>query len=199
MNKTVILDPDKSKRKCKKHNLKVGQKQYYLTILETKLKKNGKSALKVICDCNNIFIIERGNFTSGNVKSCGCMRGKLISKHRTIHGDSKNCKQPSKYKRLYRIWHGMKDRVLTPRKEKDKKNYMNKGITICNEWRDSYVSFKDWALNNGYEDHLTIDRVNNNEGYYPENCRWATMKEQNTNRAPFELERDSKGRFCGKK
>lgn len=84
--------------------------------------------------------------------------------------------------RLYRIWKQMRYRCLN-QKNKDYPNYGGRGIKICKEWEDSFIPFQKWALINGYKDNLTIDRINNDEGYYPENCRWATVAEQNRNRS----------------
>ena len=88
------------------------------------------------------------------------------------HGDS--------YKRIYRIWVGMKGRCYN-------KNYViyfkygGRGIVMCDDWKNNYISFRDWSYKNGYNNELTIDRIDNNKGYYPANCRWRTYQEQNTN------------------
>ena len=108
--------------------------------------------------------------TLGKTKSCGCLR-KIVSakqgKVNSRHGDTGT--------RLWKIWLGMKDRCARNAR------YRSRGITVCDEWLD-YACFKKWAMNNGYEDFLTIDRINNDLGYSAENCRWATYKQQERNR-----------------
>lgn len=81
--------------------------------------------------------------------------------------------------RLYSIWRDMKNRC-NGLKERDKKNYFERGITYCIEW-EHFESFRDWALSNGYLENLTLDRINNDGNYEPKNCRWITRAEQNLN------------------
>lgn len=82
--------------------------------------------------------------------------------------------------RLYKIWTNMKQRCTNPNYVRSK-DYMGRGITICNEWLNNYQAFEDWSMNNGYSDNLSIDRINNSGNYEPNNCRWTTAEVQANN------------------
>ena len=82
--------------------------------------------------------------------------------------------------RLYRIWCGMKARCYYP-KSIGYKNYMGKGIVVCDEWKNDYVQFRDWSLANGYNEKMTLDRIDSNGNYEPHNCRWVSYLQQNNN------------------
>ena len=114
------------------------------------------------CDCGTIRNIDSYTLRSGSSKSCGCSKD----------GHSKT--------RLYSIWIGIKDRTSCKDRPRAK-DYIGRGITMCEEWKN-WDSFKTWAINNGYNDTLSIDRIDNNKGYYPENCRWADAKMQGQNK-----------------
>ena len=108
-----------------------------------------------------------------------------------------NYKDGRKGTRLYRIWANIKTRCLNPNST-HYQYYGAKGITICDEWKDDFQSFYDWSMANGYSDELTIDRINNDFGYSPDNCRWATLKEQanNTSRCRMLTVNDETKTMC---
>lgn len=129
---------------------------------------------KIRCACGNVFISQPSN-TSGRCRKCGY---EYNAANRTVHGEAPSSDKHSS--RLYEIWTGMKNRCGNP-KNHDYKYYGARGITVCEEWKD-YLPFKKWAINHGYSDILTIDRINVDGNYEPDNCRWATRQEQSANR-----------------
>lgn len=136
---------------------------------------NGRIQWECICDCGNYSHPTTNDLISGNSRSCGC--GQRIAA-------AKVCKDRGTHfmigTRLYNIWHCMRQRC---RYEKtiNYSSYGGRGITVCSDW-DSFESFRDWALANGYKSTLTIDRIDVNGNYEPSNCRWATYKEQSINK-----------------
>lgn len=155
---------------------------------EDKIDKNGQKYVtwECICDCGNTTCVTTQNL-KGKTQSCGCYQEKMKGTYTFKHGYRKT--------RLYRIYNSMKQRCNNPNIEAYK-NYGARGITVCDEWNrsDGLASFCEWALSNGYADNLTLDRINNDDGYSPENCRWVTQREQmqNTRRNVFVIYRGKK-------
>lgn len=150
-----------------------GMKFGRLTVLERNGVIDNHAAWLCRCDCGNEKTIKGSYLTKGKTKSCGCLHNELLVKRSRTHGDAKT--------RIYSIWHNMKTRCYNSN-SKTYQYYGGLGVVICDEWIHDFETFKKWALENGYSDELTIDRIDSAGNYEPSNCRWVTMKEQSNNR-----------------
>lgn len=154
----------------------IGQKFNRLTVLELFKKEqvylfNGKKNgfryfYTCLCDCGKLTVVAKSHLLSGHTQSCGC----ISQKH--LKTDT----------RLFRIWNGIKGRCFNKNNNKFK-NYGGRGISIYEEWKNDFKAFYDWSMANGYQEDLTIDRIDNNGNYEPNNCRWVSQKVQQNNKS----------------
>jgi hypothetical protein len=167
-----------------------GQRFGRLTVIgpTDRKSKSGDRYWKCICDCGNDAEVLGACLRHGNTKSCGCyVKEFLASGNRRTHGGSSG----GKHERLYGVWCAMKNRCKLP-SVPDYYRYGGRGISVCAEWANDYQAFREWAYKNGYDDSAprgkcTVDRVDNERGYSPDNCRIVTIKEQMSNKCSNHL------------
>ena len=151
----------------------IGKKYGRLTIIKRVDIESKQIVVLCKCDCGNEAKVLLSSLKTGNTKSCGCISHEMLLE--------RNLKHNLHNTKLYSVWKAMRQRCNN-NKNKDYKWYGEKGIKVCKEW-DDFEVFYNWAINNGYEDGLTIDRIDTKGDYCPDNCRWITIQEQQNNKS----------------
>lgn len=134
--------------------------------------KYGNTRWNCKCACGAIKTIPRNALMRGLTVSCGCYHKEDVAKRQTTHGESKT--------KLFREWQYMKRRCYQ-KTYKFYSYYGGRGISVDEKWVSSYLVFKEWAISHGYQEGLTLDRIDTNGNYTPDNCRWVTRKIQMSN------------------
>lgn len=151
----------------------VGQRYGRLIVerISDKRGKQGHILAECVCDCGNRTIVSISKLNSGHTRSCGC-----------LEAEGNNYTHRMSNTRIYKIWKGIKTRCYNPNAN-TYSYYGGRGIKMCDEWLNDFMAFYEWAINNGYTDELSIDRIDPDGDYSPYNCRWITMQEQQRNKS----------------
>lgn len=160
-----------------------GQRFGRLTVIGIDDRGTRKTYWNCLCDCGTIKSVRSDSLQNGAIRSCGCLKKEQDAVNLVNEEKKKVIQFGDKFGhlRIHEIWSSMKSRCSNP-KDSRYLDYGGRGIKVCDEWKNDFFAFYQWAMSNGYSDNLTIDRINNNEGYNPLNCRWVDNKTQARNR-----------------
>lgn len=156
-----------------------GQRFGRWTVLRYAGSHNGAAFWECQCDCGTIRNVRASCLRSGESKSCGCFMVEVTVKE----NGQKRFKHGMWGTRLYGIWHNMNQRCSPSCPKATYNRYYGRGIRVCPEWEHDFEAFAKWALSSGYNDSLSIDRIDNDGNYEPSNCRWVTEETQANNKS----------------